>query len=196
MDDYSQHDIREASFEEFVSFLFDQEVIPDPRDPTVGPCPWYYRANVEYNPHRVADDYIRLFKAPKFLLSPFSADQLEQGFWAIQSCLLDCSIATVIWDETVPFEVRASCVRIDVQSFRAAFRDRAARHVVAYVVGFTRIRLALRNRARANGGEDERMQDVMFDTLAKILELASSSCQMAALHGLGHLHHPGTADNL
>jgi hypothetical protein len=46
------------------------------------------------------------------------------------------------------------------------------------------------NRARANGGEDERMQDVMFETLAKILDLRSVPCQKAALHGLGNLHHP------
>ena len=37
------------------------------------------------------------------------------------------------------------------------------------------------------------MQDVMFDALAEILQLESPSCQGSALHGLGHLHHPKTA---
>ena len=32
----------------------------------------------------------------------------------------------------------------------------------------------------------------MFETLAKILELSSPIAQGAALHGLGHLHHPET----
>jgi len=36
------------------------------------------------------------------------------------------------------------------------------------------------------------MQDVMFETLSNILALDSEFCQRAALHGLGHLHHPGT----
>ena len=36
------------------------------------------------------------------------------------------------------------------------------------------------------------MQDVMFETLSRILELDSPTCQGAALHGLGHLHHPDT----
>ena len=36
------------------------------------------------------------------------------------------------------------------------------------------------------------MQDVMFETLARILELDSPRCQGDALHGLGHLHHPET----
>ena len=32
----------------------------------------------------------------------------------------------------------------------------------------------------------------MFNTLKKILSLKSETCQMAALHGLGHLRHPNT----
>jgi hypothetical protein len=48
------------------------------------------------------------------------------------------------------------------------------------------------NRKRDRGGEDLEMQDVMFQTLADILFLDSEHCQKAALHGLGHLHHPET----
>jgi hypothetical protein len=36
------------------------------------------------------------------------------------------------------------------------------------------------------------MQDVMFETLSAILRLEAQHCQAAALHGLGHLHHPDT----
>jgi hypothetical protein len=49
------------------------------------------------------------------------------------------------------------------------------------------------NRSRDRGGEDQLMQDVMFETLAQILKLESVQCQADALHGLGHLHHPNTA---
>jgi hypothetical protein len=34
----------------------------------------------------------------------------------------------------------------------------------------------------------------MFETLERILGLESIECQYAALHGLGHLHHPKTND--
>src|SRR5262249_43315783 len=47
-------------------------------------------------------------------------------------------------------------------------------------------------RARANGGEDEAMQDTMFETLCAILECDVPHIRSAALHGLGHLHHPRT----
>lgn len=38
------------------------------------------------------------------------------------------------------------------------------------------------------------MQDVMFQTLSDILALDSEISHGAALHGLGHLHHPATHD--
>jgi hypothetical protein len=50
------------------------------------------------------------------------------------------------------------------------------------------------NRDRKRGGEDLLMQNVMFETLVKILRLRSVNCQYAALHGLGHLHPPETKD--
>lgn len=48
------------------------------------------------------------------------------------------------------------------------------------------------NRSRNRGGEDERLRDVFFEILSRILSLDSETCQGAALHGLGHLHHPET----
>jgi hypothetical protein len=46
------------------------------------------------------------------------------------------------------------------------------------------------NRNRGSGGEDLKLQDMFFQTLARVLAIESWICQEAALHGLGHLHHP------
>jgi hypothetical protein len=192
MDGYSQHDIREASFEEFVAFLFDHDVVPDPEDINVGPFPWYWHAKVDYDAPRVASFYIRLFNAPGFLLSRFSADQLEQGFWAILSEILDCSVSTIIWDTSVPFEIRERCVRSMFELFAQLFAAEPLDTSSAMWWDSLAFDWDCGNRARANGGEDQLMQDVMFTTLAKLLELPAVTCQSAALHGLGHLHHPGT----
>jgi hypothetical protein len=40
--------------------------------------------------------------------------------------------------------------------------------------------------------EDRRIQNAMFSALTQILRIDSITCQMAALHGLGHLRHPDT----
>jgi hypothetical protein len=49
------------------------------------------------------------------------------------------------------------------------------------------------NKKRENGGDDLELQDIFFNTLVKVLALDSWICQGAALQGLGHLHHPDTA---
>ena len=40
------------------------------------------------------------------------------------------------------------------------------------------------------------MQDVMFTTMSEILSIDSDECRNAALHGLSHLHHPATLEQL
>ena len=50
------------------------------------------------------------------------------------------------------------------------------------------------NKDRNRGGEDLQMQDVLFDVLSELLKNDSEICQGAALHGLGHLHHPKTEE--
>lgn len=40
--------------------------------------------------------------------------------------------------------------------------------------------------------EKLRIQDVMFETIKRILVIPSSACQGAALHGLEHMRHPDT----
>jgi nitrate reductase assembly molybdenum cofactor insertion protein NarJ len=60
MDGYKRYEITNASFEEFVNFLFDQQVVPIPDDAKLL-GPWYYNAEVAYDPIRVASQYIQLF---------------------------------------------------------------------------------------------------------------------------------------
>ena len=182
----SQHDLSEASFEDFVGFLFDHEV---------GPFPWYWRVTVDYDPDSVIGYYTSLFTAPRFLLARFTVDQLEQGFWAMQGSLLDCSITDVIWERDVPFANRERCVRAMFDLFAQLF-DGWSLESSAVNMWWDSLAYDWEcgNRSRANGGEDRPMQDVMFATIARILDLPSETCQAAALHGLGHLHHPDTAD--
>jgi hypothetical protein len=118
---YSRHDIRHVSFEDFVAFLFDHDVVPVPRDKNAGPFPWYWSVTVDYDPRAVIAYYTRLFAAPRFLLAQFPVDQLEQGFWAMQRGPLDCSVSEVIWERAVPFADRESWVRVMFELFAQLF---------------------------------------------------------------------------
>ena len=184
-----QYDITNASFEEFVNFLFDQEVIPD--DDKLQE-PWYYHAEVTYDSVRVVTQYIQLFTQPAFLLTQFSRAQLEQGFWAIQSPNLECGVCEIVWNESLGFDIRRNCVGSMFYLFECLFSKDALDTSVEMWWDSLAYDWHCGSRSRANRGEDELMQDVMFETLSKILELDSPACQRAALHGLGHLHHPDT----
>lgn len=192
MDGYTQYDLLGASFEEFVVFLFDHDVVPIPQNVNEGPEPWYWRAEVLFEPIRAASDYVRLFTEPEFLGARFSNIQLEQGFWAIQSSNIECSVTEIVWHRHVPFVMRANCVRSMFHLFEKLFSTMQSETAVEMWWDSLAYDWHCGNRLRQSGGEDEEMQDVMFETLAKILALPSSTCQASALHGLGHLHHPET----
>lgn len=192
MDGYTRYDLRGASFDEFVDFLFGREVVPTPPGATEEPEPWYWHAEVAFEPVSVASFYIRLFTAPRMLLDRFSPEQLEQGFWAIQSSNIECAVTEIIWDERLPFEIRESCVRSMFHLYELLFSDVPLDTSTDMWWDSLAYDWHCGNRARANGGEDQAMQDAMFETLVRILQLPSETSQAAALHGLGHLHHPDT----
>jgi hypothetical protein len=87
--------ISEASFDELVSFCFDH-----PIDSRVDP--WYFDAEVLYDPARNVQFYIELFREPRFLLERFSSVQLDQGFWAISSENLQGSAYNIIFEIFMP----------------------------------------------------------------------------------------------
>ncbi len=187
-----EFDIRAVSFEEFVDFLFHHEVPPEFTRNGKRSKAWYHNAEVECIPEDVVSHYTNLFSDPAFLLDRFSRHQLEQGFWMIMGQFPQHAVGEVIWDENVKFVDRANCVRAMFHLYEKFF-------AIDFLVTSGEMwwdALAYDwhcdNRNRASGGEDLLMQDVMFETLERILGLTSENCQAAALHGLGHLHHPST----
>ncbi len=183
----AHQDLTGITFDDFVQFIFAKPVPANEKDD-----PWYFHIETTFEPAEIIGHYIRLFKNPQFLLARFLKADLEQGFWAIQSCTLDCATAQVIWIEEVPLPVREQCVRSMFHLWEKLFsveRLETSAHMwwdslcYDWHCGI---------RSRSNGGGDESMQDVMFETLERILDLRSPRCQCDALHGLGHLHHPKT----
>ena len=193
MNENQQTDIRDYTFDQFIAFIFARDVSPAPC-PGQKRDPWYYHSEVMFDRLCVCQYYVRLFIEPTFLLDRFSKPQLEQGFWAIHGPCLDCSAHRTIFDEEVPFSEREQCIRSMFDLFKHLF----AREPLETSGNMWWDSLCYdwhcENRSRDNGGENLQLQDVLFETLANILDLDSDFCQGAALHGLGHLHHPGTEE--
>jgi hypothetical protein len=178
------------SFDEFVSFLFDRDVSLE----SEGQDYWYWHVEVEFDAKKICTYYVQLFRQPEFLLSRFTKPQLEEGFWAIQGPNLDCSVSQIIDDSDVPVSVREECIRSMADLFKRLFATEPFDSSVQMWWDSLCYDWHCGNRNRERGGEDLELQDVFFQTLAKVLAIDSWICQGAALHGLGHLHHPQTKE--
>jgi hypothetical protein len=186
----TQLDLTSFSFDDFVSFLFDHNVPPESEKYD----PWYFHVEVEFDSKKISAYYMQLFRQPEFLLSRFTKPQLEEGFWAIQGPNLDCSVSRIIDDSDQPLSIREGCIGSMVDLFERLFAKEPLDNSVQMWWDSLFYAWHCGNRNRENGGEDLELQDIFFKALPKVLAIDSWICQGAALHGLGHLHHPNSAD--
>lgn len=181
-------DLTNSSFDEFVSFLFDRDVPPD----SVKGNRWYYNLEVEFDAKIICGYYVQLFREPEFLSTRFTKSQLEEGFWAIQGPNLDCSVSRIVLESDLPLPEREECIRSMVDLLKRLFAKESLDTSVSMWWDSLCYDWHCGKRNRARAGEDEELQDVFFRTLSELLSIHSDICQGAALHGLGHLHHPDT----
>jgi len=175
-------DISEASFDEFIAFLFVHDAAADAR--------WYDNTKPTFDPLRVCRYYVQLFRQPAFLLERFSHTQLRLGFAALASGSLSCSAKNLIWNTDLPFTERAECVRAMFCLFQHLFAvDPIDSTAAGWWQSFRRPWEA-EVRSQSLSKEDGTLQDVFYETISRVLELDSAACQLAALDGLEHLDHP------
>jgi hypothetical protein len=188
--DQPSSDLTNISFDDFVSFLFDREPSSDSKNDA--PSPLYHDVGIEFDAPTICDYYVRLFRQPAFLLTRFTKPQLEQGFWLIQGHVLECSANNLIHYSGLSLSAREKCIDSMADLFEYLFINEPLDTSVHMWWDALCYDWHCGNRKREDGGEDQQLQDIFFRTLAKILALDSWICQGAALHGLGHLHHPET----
>ena len=193
MKDRRKVDLTAVSFEDFVGFFFSPEVRTEEEKITYEEKEnWYWGIDDEYVSQTFCAYYIRLFRNPEFLLQRFTNEQLEEGFWAMQGPVLNCSLVNLLSDTDLPFDARAECIESMADLFGRLFPRASWDSSVGMWWDTLCYDWHCGNRNWSNGGEDKLLQDAFFGTLSKILFFNSNICQGAALHGLGHLHHPDT----
>jgi hypothetical protein len=181
-------DLSSFSFEEFVSFIFDHAVPPKSEQYDS----WHFHMEVDFEATKVCSYYVRLFRQPEFLLSRFTKPQLEEGFWAMQGPNLDCSVYWIIQNSNLPLSAREECIRSMADLFERLFAAEPLDTSVQMWWDSLCFDWHCGTKNRERGGEDLEVQDMLFQTLTQVLAIDSSTCQGAALHGLGHLRHPRT----
>jgi hypothetical protein len=182
------NDLTNISFDEFVSLIFEQATPPEPKEGNLSP----EYVEVDLDSEKICSYYVRLFRQPEFLLLRFTKQQLEEGFWAIMGYTYEWSAGNIIEYSNAPLSSRTECIESMATLFERLFANEPLDTSVHMWWDSLCYAWHCGNRSRERGGEDLEMQDIFFQTLAKVLAVDSWICQGAALHGLGHLHHPQT----
>jgi len=182
------------SFDQFVAFFFEhpeseQFWYADAR---------YALADVIISGPTVADHLTRLFSEFGAATAGYSPAQISHGIWAIFSPSF--ALMEVLWDSNIPLENRTACIR----SMLALFRDYVALHDAdvlqkcffmwwhIIVTGFWAHQGQFDKPDVSQLDPDATtLLNTIFETLTQIVDVPDPRTQGYALHGLGHLHHPG-----
>jgi hypothetical protein len=125
------------------------------------------------------DHSTTLFRAPAFLLDTYPEKALQTGFWRLPN---SWDLGYLIWDQDIAWERRDACLRAMFFLFRDLFAKTPLKDTCFMWWDL------LRNFRKA---PDQRVLNTQLDVLTQILRLPNEDCQLAALHGLGHLDHKG-----
>lgn len=185
MEQPESRDLTNISFDDFVSLIFNraEQIKPDRPHPFI---------QDEVDAKHLCSYYVQLFQKPEFLLSRFTKQELEEGFWEIMGYNHDWSLGDLIEYSDAPLSSRKECIASMALLFERLFASEPLDTSVHMWWDSLCYSWHCGSRKRERGGDDLELQDTYFQTLAKVLAIGSWICQGAALHGLGHLHHPDT----
>jgi hypothetical protein len=203
-------DLSSLSFDQFVQYFFARKVVPDKEQFDlfmVGLDGEKFDESVPVSPSTVVDHMTALFSNFGQIATKYTIEQIDQGVWGIFGANLE--LYELIFDPAVPLENRLSCIRsmYHVNSdFVTHLQRELGPDLSAFYMWWDLILHGFWNpnkphfpgtyRGDASKLDQESRQvlDVMFETLQRILSLPDRKSQESALHGLGHLHHPGVHD--
>jgi hypothetical protein len=146
---------------------------------------------VAIDPLRQLELTAALFANARELRWKYSEEQLEQGLWFIFGPGGDQWFASLLRNEQIAIAVR----RAFIASIFALY-DQLLSSVELEASSFMLWDLLIDQFY--NGDADDvvvqaELEEIIFETLTRILTLSDRECQHAALHGLGHLRHRDTA---
>ena len=186
-------DFSQLTYEEWLKFLFDRPIEED--------VFWKehdrYDACIVAEPAKVVGYLERLSVKHRDICASYSGDQVNQGLWAIFSVF---NLQSYIFDVDVDLKIREHCIESMYSLFADAVipLDLDVRHGF-YWMWWDYILHEL----WLSGNEEYHLTSLRPDllqlleatvrTLSEILILPHRGCQWAALHGLGHSHHPQAA---
>lgn len=192
------YDLRTICYEGFLEFIFNHPVSPQivgekpDVDPHCDAC-WYdaIDLDIDFDPARNCEYFALLFCDSRGLLGRYSLRQLEQGFWWMQTGFNDGSVADVLWTGSLPVGRRVAMISAMYFLYAELFSEVPMGR--APYMWWENLAKGIPGKAAGPTwqADRKRIENVIFKTLAKLLDLEAEDCRINALHGLNHLPHPG-----
>ena len=179
-------DLRTASYEQFVTFVFDHY----PEDEVDDKWYWKLKPEVEMEPRRAVAFLTEALLGGTDLLTQYTPRQVAEGIQYLlggtASQFLD-----QLWNPDVPWPDRERCIRAIPRLYTDVLEgDAEGVDGCAYMLwDWVAYGYYCDNRHPATNPEDARVQDAMFEALTSMLGSRHPETQRGAVHGLGHLSH-------
>ena len=113
------NDLTNISFDEFLSLIFVRDMAPDAGRLDAS----FYDVGVEFDAPKMCAYYVQLFHRPEFLVSRFTKQQLEGGFWAIMGHTHEWSAGNIIEYSDAPLSSRRECIESMATLFERLFAN-------------------------------------------------------------------------
>jgi hypothetical protein len=185
-------DLSIMAYDEWVSFVFDH---PIPVSGELGDA-WYWDCGLFEisDSARLVEHFKRLCEQFVEVATTYSLAQIDQGVWFLLGAGIE--FGRYLRDPQVSRVLRKSCVR----SMYRVFADFVAVSKVqvmenCFFMWWDMLLGDLYLPGEAELSEDAgEIEGAMLETLTRILALDDIRTQHYALHGLGHLKHPGARE--
>jgi hypothetical protein len=209
-DELKNLDLSSKSFDQFVDFFFNRDVVPDKEQfeyfltDLAGER---YDEAVPSSREILVKHMTKLFSEFGPIANKYSLAQVDQAVWGILGANL--RLYEFLFDASVPLPDRLECIRsmyYVYSDFVAQLETEPDPDLSGFLMwwdlvlhGFWTppkpyVAGTYRGDASKLDAESRVLLDVMFETLKRILDLPHREAQRCALHGLGHLHHPAVRD--
>jgi len=211
-DELKNLDLSRKSFDQFVEFFFNREVVPDDEQYhyfSTDLAGERYDEAVPSSPTIVVKHMTKLFSAFGEIAPRYSLAQIDQGIWGILGENL--KLYQLVFSDSVPLPNRLECIR----SMYHVYSDFVAKSKTVpdpdlsgfwmwwdlLLHGFWTpprpfVPGTYMGDASKLDAESLVLLEAMFETLKRILDLPHTETQRCALHGLGHLQHPDVRDTV
>ena len=176
-------DLREATLDELIDFVFDH---PEPRLDADGrreDWNWTVDLEVEIDAAHQLTLMTELFRGAAARLRQFSPAQIDQGLWFMFGAGGSEWFSALLADRELPWPARRAVIRALYDLY-----DGLLAHIEVESARYMLWDMLL----DPFHGDYAEIADTCFETLVRVLSLPNVECQAAALHGLGHLKHPQT----